>query len=43
MKSCGRYEDVLARLHDGNYTVPQTTAFDRCRAQLPWWRSIDSQ
>ena len=36
---CGRFEDVLAHLDSNNYIVPQTAAFERCRAQLSWWRS----
>jgi hypothetical protein len=36
----GRLTDMEARLAERvpNYTVPLTAAFQRCRAQLPWWR-----
>ena len=34
-----RLDDMVARLEAGNYTVPVTAAFQRCREQLPWWRS----
>ena len=33
----GRTDDLVASLDQGNYTVPLTAAFRRCRAQLPWW------
>ena len=39
---CGRVDVMVAELDAGNYTVPLTAGFQRCRAQLPWWRGVAS-
>jgi hypothetical protein len=34
---------MMASLDKGNYTVPLSAAFQRCRPQLPWWHNENVQ
>ena len=40
--SFGRVDTIVADLEAGNYTLPVTAGFKRCRSKLPWWRGLPS-